>query len=356
MPGIRAALLHSRLCAAGHLAQPWYLTSDRSQQAPNQVHCPFAICCQCLQVSQPGRQPSDAYDGYEASLSERHSDATSDTTQPEHPPHTHRPDGRPLPLSPSIRSSAASTEDILSPTLTHQLANGFTLRGDHAVSHQTDVPHHITNGFTANSHRAVSHQPNVPYHITDGFTANGHHAFSYQPNVPHHLADGLAAVSHQAVSRQPDVPTDVRSLFRGSTVTDLPAGQQSNLQSSYTSSAAPGLAKGGPGLRAQWGLLGGHLQAGIGHIGQSLTGRAFACEPHPRALSPELGGRPSMLPIIIHHLVSKLQPLSPVAIDHMQSHATMLPPCMHVMSDLLQNKELVRKQTCCLPQGWRTHC
>lgn len=177
-----------------------------------------------MQAGQPERQPSDASDGYEASLSERHSDATSDTTQPEAAPHTHQPLGRPLTLSPSIRSSAASTDDLLSPTLAL----------------------HLTNGFTSSAHNAVGHQH--------------------------------------------DLPTDVQSPFSGSAVTDPPAGQQqSDLQSSYSGFAAAGPGERGAGLRAQWGLLGGRLQAGFGHIGQSLTGGVFGCEPHPRTLSPELG-------------------------------------------------------------------
>lgn len=178
---------------------------------------------QCLQAGQPERQPSDAYDGYEASWSERHSDATSDTTQPEAAPHPTQPLGRPLPLSPSIRSSAASTDDLLSPTLAL----------------------HLTNGFSNSAHSAVGYQP--------------------------------------------DVPTDVQSPFSGSAVTDPPAGQQPDLHSSYGGFAAAGLGERGAGLRAQWGLLGGRLQAGFGHIGQSLSGGVFGCEPHPRTLSPELG-------------------------------------------------------------------
>ena len=184
--------------------------------------CLHATHCECLQAGQPERQPSDAYDGYEASLSERHSDATSDTTQPEAAPHPHQPLGRPLTLSPSIRSSAASTDDLLSPNLAQ----------------------HLTNGFT----------------------------------------NGLSAVGHQ-----PDMPTDVHSSFSGSAVNDPPAGQQSDLHSLYSGSAAAGLGEGGLGFRAQWGLFGGRLQAGFGHIGQSLAGSVFGREPHPRTLSPELG-------------------------------------------------------------------
>ena len=91
------------------------------------------------------------------------------------------------------------------------------------------------------------------------------------------------------MGHQPDLPTDVQSFFSGSAVTDSPAGQQSDLQPSYSGSAAAGLSEGGAGFRAQWGLLGGRLQAGFGHIGQSLTGGVFDREPHPRTLSPELG-------------------------------------------------------------------
>ena len=180
--------------------------------------CLHASHCQCLQAGQPERQPSDAYDGYEASLSERHSDATSDTTQPEAAPHPHQPLGRPLTLSPSIRSSAASTDDLLSPTLAQ----------------------HLTNGFTKGGNSAVGHQPNVP--------------------------------------------TDVPSSS-GSAINDPPARQQSDLHSLYSGSAAAGLGEGGAGFRAQW----GRLQAGFGHIGQSLTGGVFGREPHPSTLSPELG-------------------------------------------------------------------
>ena len=184
-------------------------------------------------MGNPGRQLSDAFDGYEASLSERHSDATSDTTQPEAAVHPHKPEGRTLTLSPSIRSSAASTDELLSPTLTQ----------------------HLTNGFIDGTRNAVRHQP--------------------------------------------DEPTEMRSSYSGSTVTDPPAGQQSDLRSSYSGSATPGLVEGGAGLREQWGLLGGQLHAGLGHVGQSLTGGVFACEPHPRTLSPELGGYP-VLPLPLH--------------------------------------------------------
>lgn len=199
------------------------------QHSTHMVRVSYAFLC--LQVSHPGRQHSDAYDGYEASLSERHSDATSDTTQPEAATQAHKTEGRTLTLSPSIRSSAASTDDLLSPTLTQ----------------------HLTNGFTNGSHNAVSHQP--------------------------------------------DVPTDLRSSFNGSTVNYPPAGQQLDPRLSYSGSATPGLVQGGAGLRADWGLFGGPLQAGGGHLGQSLTGGVFACEPHPRALSPELGNPTFPLPV-----------------------------------------------------------
>ena len=182
--------------------------------------CLHATNRQCLQAGQPERQPSDAYDGYEASLSERHSDATSDTTQAEAAPHPHQPLGRSLTLSPSMRSSAASTDDLLSPTLAQ----------------------HFTHGFT-----------------------------------------------HSAVGHQPVVPTDVQSPFTGPALPHLPAGQQSDLQTSHNGSAAPAFGEGEPGHRSQWGLLGGRLQAGFGHIGQSLAGGVFNHEPHQRTLSPELG-------------------------------------------------------------------
>lgn len=198
--------------------QHYQINHFRSHNSFNIHYSPFclhAIYCQCLQAGQPERQASDAYDGYEASWSERHSDATSDTTQPEAALHPHQPLRRPSTLSPSIRSSAASTDDLLSPTLAQRL----------------------TSGFANGRHSAVGHQP------------------------------------------------DVQSSFSGSAVTDPPAGQQSDLQSLYNSSAAAGLGEGGAGFRAQW----GRLQAGFGHIGQSLTGGVFGREPHPRTLSPELG-------------------------------------------------------------------
>lgn len=213
-------------------------------------------------MSHPGLQHSDAYDGYEASLSERHSDATSDTTQPEAATHAHKTEGRTLTLSPSIRSSAASTDDLLSPTLTQHLANGFT---------------------------------------------NG---------------------SHNAVSHQPDAPTDLRSSirFNGSTQNHPPAGQQPNIQLFYGGSATSGLVEGGAGLGAGWGLLRGQAQAGVGHFGQSLTGGVFACEPHPRTLSPELGN--PTLPLPLHankrHMSSmfwNLQSHFPVVVDHVVVHA-----------------------------------
>ncbi|KAL3163087.1 hypothetical protein ABBQ32_009505 [Trebouxia sp. C0010 RCD-2024] len=207
---------------AGLAEPPIHIQPTMDQQPHHQI---WVDTQAVATMSHPGLQHSDAYDGYEASLSERHSDATSDTTQPEAATHAHKTEGRTLTLSPSIRSSAASTDDLLSPTLTQHLANGFT---------------------------------------------NG---------------------SHNAVSHQPDAPTDLRSSirFNGSTQNHPPAGQQPNIQLFYGGSATSGLVEGGAGLGAGWGLLRGQAQAGVGHFGQSLTGGVFACEPHPRTLSPELG-------------------------------------------------------------------
>ena len=192
-------------------------------------------CCRCdlvllpvshqLRLLQAGpEQHSYAYDGYEASLSERHSDATSDTTQPEPGAGLNKPNSRALTLSPSLRSSAASTDDMLSPILAQRLTN-----------------------FS--------------------------HSF----------------YSHTGV-QQADLPADVQSSFSDSALPDVAAaaGQLSDPRSPYSGSATAGHADARLPFGAQWGLLGGRLQQGFGHIGQSLSG-GFGGEPHPRTLSPELG-------------------------------------------------------------------
>ena len=75
-------------------------------------------------VHMPDTTTSETYDGYEASVSERHSDTTSDTTVPE--PNPHKAQRRAVTISPSLRSSAASTDDMLSPVLAQYLTNSFS--------------------------------------------------------------------------------------------------------------------------------------------------------------------------------------------------------------------------------------
>lgn len=72
----------------------------------------------------PDTATSETYDGYEASVSERHSDTTSDTTVPE--PNSQKAQRRAVTISPSLRSSAASTDDMLSPVLAQYLTNSFS--------------------------------------------------------------------------------------------------------------------------------------------------------------------------------------------------------------------------------------
>ncbi|KAL0041632.1 hypothetical protein WJX79_010152 [Trebouxia sp. C0005] len=91
----------------------------------------------------PDINVQEAYDGYEASVSERHSDTTSDNA-PSADPSTHKAQGRALTCSPSLRSSAASTDDMLSPTIAQRLNHnlneslyaGFS---GPAATHQSDM-------------------------------------------------------------------------------------------------------------------------------------------------------------------------------------------------------------------------
>ena len=178
-----------------------------------------------MQTGQPERQLSDAYDGYEASLSERHSDATSDTTQPEAGAGPSKSNARVLTLSPSIRSSAASTDEMLSPTLAHHLTSSFTNRlHSHTAGHQPDLPTDLQSCFNGSA-------------VTDA--VGGH-------------------------------MSDLRSSYSGSATAEQPI-------------------EGGAGVGVQWGLLGSPLHAGFGHMGQSLSGSVLGGEPHQRTMSPELG-------------------------------------------------------------------
>ena len=201
------------------------VASVLSQNASNTAITAVKLKLDCMQTDQPESQLSDMYDGYEASLYGRHSDATSDTTQPEVGNGPSKPNVRGLTLSPSIRSSAASTDEMLSPTLAHHLTSGFTNRfHSHTAGHQPDLPTDVQSSFSGSA-------------VTDA--AGGH-------------------------------LSDLRSSYSGSATAEQPT-------------------EGGVGLGAQWGVLGTQPQAGFGHFGQSLSGSVFGGEPHQRTMSPELG-------------------------------------------------------------------
>jgi len=97
-----------------------------------------------LQGGMPDINVQEAYDGYEASVSERHSDTTSDNA-PSADPSTHKAQGRALTCSPSLRSSAASTDDMLSPTIAQRLNHNFSgsfyggFSGPAAATHHSDL-------------------------------------------------------------------------------------------------------------------------------------------------------------------------------------------------------------------------
>ncbi len=96
-----------------------------------------------LQGGVPDINVHEPYDGYEASVSERHSDTTSDNA-PSADPSTHKAQGRALTCSPSLRSSAASTDDMLSPTIAQRLNHNFngSFYGGFsglAATHQSDL-------------------------------------------------------------------------------------------------------------------------------------------------------------------------------------------------------------------------
>ena len=103
----------------------------------------------CAQGSAPEVSGSEACDGYKASVSERHSDTTSDITQSEAT--AQKAQGRLLTCSPSLRSSAASTDDMLSPTTAQHLTNGFNGGFNNSTKLHSDL-HSAFSGSAVTEH------------------------------------------------------------------------------------------------------------------------------------------------------------------------------------------------------------
>ena len=208
-------------------------------------------------------QVPDAYDGYEASISERHSDTTSETTLPESI--LHKPQGRPFANSPSMRSSAASTDDILSPAAAHRL-----------MTHSFPGPSNSTDdvGSPAVPHRLMTHSFHGTSNGTDDALspAGAHHLMTHR--IPG-SSSGPAEMHSPAVAHR-ITSNGVHGSNSGS------AGLQFELHSAFSGSLGADQAdsSGGPLARHAG------LRAGSGQV--LLSGTAVA-EPHPRTWSPELG-------------------------------------------------------------------
>ena len=146
-----------------------------------------------LQGGMPDINVQEAYDGYEASVSERHSDTTSDNA-PSADPSTHKAQGRALTCSPSLRSSAASTDDMLSPTIAQRLNHNFSgsfyggFSGPAAATHHSDM-HSSFSGY------AVTEQADGAGNLVD---AGGLHSGLGLGNlVQDAIGSGFSAEPHQ---------------------------------------------------------------------------------------------------------------------------------------------------------------
>ena len=229
-----------------------------------------------------------AYDGYEASISERHSDTTSEATLPEST--LHKPQGRAFANSPSMRSSAASTDDILSPAAGHRLIpHSFpgTSNGTEEALSPAGAHRLMTHSFpgSGNStddvlslavpHRLMNHSFRGSSSGTEGTLspAAAHHAMTHSfPGSSNGTDDALSpAVAHHMTSNG----------VRGSNSSTV---LQFELQSSFSGSIGADQADSGVDHLARH----AGLQAGIGRVLQNVSGNG-AAEPHPRTWSPELG-------------------------------------------------------------------
>ncbi|DBB08447.1 TPA: hypothetical protein ACH3X3_15276 [Trebouxia sp. C0006] len=162
----------------------------------------------------PDVNVQETYDGYEASVSERHSDTTSDNA-PSADPSTHKAQGGALTCSPSLRSSAASTDDMLSPTIAQRLNHNFSgsfyggFSGPAAATHHSDM-HSSFSGY------AVTEQADGAGNLVD---AGGLHSGLGLGNlVQDAIGSGFSAEPHQR-NLSPELGTERSSSSFSSSVT-----------------------------------------------------------------------------------------------------------------------------------------
>ena len=146
-----------------------------------------------LQGGMPDVNVQETYDGYEASVSERHSDTTSDNA-PSADPSTHKAQGRALTCSPSLRSSAASTDDMLSPTIAQRLNHNFSgsfyggFSGPAAATHHSDM-------HSSFSGSAVTEQADGAGYLVDA--GRLHSGLGLGHLVQDAIGSGFSAEPHQ---------------------------------------------------------------------------------------------------------------------------------------------------------------